>query len=707
MKLARSVPLFLMLAAGCGAAQKSTKTNTTPHTTAAPAAAAAPAKPAKDLIARELLFGNPERANVQISPDAKHLSWLAPVNGVLNVWVAPIDDLAKARPVTKDDNRGIRMYFWAYNAEQVLYIQDKGGDENWRVYATDVQDGATRDLTPFEKTAAQVLQVSPEHPDEILVALNNRNEQYHDIHRVNLQTGKLTLVEKNDQFAGYVADDDLVVRLAMKMTPDGGSELFKPGKKKGSWDSFLKIGMEDMLGTNPVGFDKSGKVLYMTDSRGRDTAALVALDLAKNITKVLAVDPQADVSNVVVHPTEKTVQAAIFTHARDRWEVLDRSLQADLATLRQVAGGELLITSRSQDDSTWIVAFVLDDGPVKYYRYDRTEQKPSFLFTNRPALEKVQLAKMHPVTIEAADGLELVSYLTLPRESDPDGDGQPDKPVPMVLNVHGGPWARDTWGLNATHQWLADRGYAVLAVNFRGSTGFGKDFVNAANLEWAGKMHDDLLAAKKWAVAQQITDADKVCIMGGSYGGYATLVGLTFTPAEFACGVDIVGPSNLQTLLETIPPYWAPMMELFAKRVGDPRTEEGKKLLNERSPLSRVDDIQRPLLIGQGANDPRVKQSESDQIVKAMQAKKIPVVYALFPDEGHGFARPENRLAFYAVSELFLAQHLGGAAEPIGDDFAGSTLQVPEGASLVPGLAAALEARPTKSTEPPKTGSGS
>jgi dipeptidyl aminopeptidase/acylaminoacyl peptidase len=298
---------------------------------------------------------------------------------------------------------------------------------------------------------------------------------------------------------------------------------------------------------------------------------------------------------------------------------------------------------------------------------------------------------MHPVVIKSRDGLELVSYLTLPKGADPDNIGRPKAPLPLVLLVHGGPWGRDSWGYDAEHQLLANRGYAVLSVNYRGSTGIGKEFLNAGNKEWARKMHDDLVDAVRWSIEEKIADPKRVAIMGGSYGGYATLVGLTFTPDLFACGVDIVGPSNLQTLLSTIPPYWAPAMELFKNRVGDPTTDDGKALLAERSPLTHVERIERPLLIGQGANDPRVKKAESDQIVKAMQEKKIPVTYILFPDEGHGFARPENRLAFYAVAEAFLAEHLGGRYEPIGKAFAGSTITCPQGVDGVPGLASAVE----------------
>ena len=443
--------------------------------------------------------------------------------------------------------------------------------------------------------------------------------------------------------------------------------------------------------THPIGFDKSGQVLYLIDSRGRDTSAMTALDLTTGTTAILAEDPRADVAGAMVHPTEETIQAVSFTYARTEWKVLDPAIRGDLDYLKTVAAGDILVTSRTLDDRLWTVAFLLDNGPARSYLYDRAKKQATFLFTNRRALEGLSLARMYPRVITSRDGLSLVSYLTLPPEADRRGDGRPDRPLPLVLLVHGGPWARDSWGLDPEHQWLANRGYAVLSVNFRGSTGFGKAFINAATKEWAGKMHEDLLDAVDWAVRERIAQRDKVCIMGGSYGGYATLVGLTFTPEAFACGVDIVGPSNLITLLNTIPPYWEPGMAMFTTRVGDHRTEDGRKLLASRSPLTFVDRIQRPLLIGQGANDPRVKQSEADQVVAAMQKKGIPVTYVLYPDEGHGFARPENSLSFNAVVEAFLSQYLGGRYEPVGNDFKGSTITVPTGAGGVPGLEAALE----------------
>ncbi|PMP94340.1 MAG: S9 family peptidase [Candidatus Aminicenantes bacterium] len=659
------------------------------------------------LISRQVLFGNPDKASLQISSDGKYISYLAPVNNVLNVWVAPADAPEKAEPVTKDARRGIRIYFWAYTNQHIIYLQDLGGDENWQVHAVNIATKEDRNLTPFEEISgpdgkpitlpngrplrpqAQIQAVSYKFPDEILVGLNTRNPQFHDIYRLNILTGDMKLVQKNDGFMGFQIDDDYNIRFAAQMTPDGGMTFFQPDGK-GGWKPFDTVPMEDMMTTNPVSFDKSGQILYMIDSRGRNTAALISVNLKTGEKKLIFEDPKADVSSLMIHPTEKTLEAVAVEYLRAEWTVLDQSIKGDLDYLKTVCDGDVNVTGRTLNDKFWTVAYEVDDGPVRYYLYDRANKQAKFMFTNRKDLEGLKLSKMHPVIIKSRDGLNLVSYLTLPTWTDPDNDGKPNRPLPMVLYVHGGPWARDSWGLNAVHQWLANRGYAVLSVNYRGSTGFGKDFINKSNLEWAGKMHDDLIDAVNWAIQNKIADKNKVAIMGGSYGGYATLVGLTFTPDVFACGVDIVGPSNLITLLETIPPYWKPQLEMFATRVGDPRTEEGRELLKARSPLTYAERIKRPLLIGQGANDPRVKQAESDQIVKAMQGKNIPVTYILYSDEGHGFARPENRLSFFAVSELFLAKYLGGRAQEIGDDFKGSTIQVPQGVEQIPGLKEAL-----------------
>ncbi len=641
------------------------------------------------LIPRQTLFGNPDKASTQLSPDGAHLSYLAPVDGVLNVWVGPADNPDAAHPITHDTGRGIRMYGWTYLNTHILYIQDKDGDENWRIYSVDLASGNTTDLTPVDGVQARIQESSPNFPDELLVGLNDRIPELHDIYRVNIRTGDRQLVHENEGFAGFVTDDDFNIRLAMRMTADGGSELLKP-TADGAWEILMKIDMEDTLTTAPAGFDKTGDLLYMVDSRNRNTAALVTLNLSTGEETLVAEDPLADVSDSMSHPIEKHIQAVAFTYERKQWNILDLGLTHDMAYLRSLSGGDIEITSRTLDDRVWIVAYVLDNGPVRYYRYDRDARQAQFLFTNRQALDGLPLANMHPVVIPARDDLKLVSYFTLPIDSHAAGNNRPESPLPMVLLVHGGPWARDDWGFDPMHQWLANRGYAVLSVNFRGSTGLGKTFINAANREWGARMHNDLLDAVEWAVQEGIADPTRVAIMGGSYGGYATLAGLAFTPETFTCGVDIVGPSNLVTLLESIPPYWQPQIELFATRVGDHRTDEGRAFLTERSPLSQVDRIQRPLLIGQGANDPRVKQPESDQIVQAMQRKNIPVTYVLYPDEGHGFARPANSLSFNATAEAFLATCLGGRHEPIGTDFEGSSLTVPVGAEHVIGLTEAI-----------------
>jgi dipeptidyl aminopeptidase/acylaminoacyl peptidase len=641
------------------------------------------------LIPREVLFGNPDKASPRLSHDGFRIAYLAPVEGVLNIWAGPVADIGAATPVTREKVRGVRIYFWAYTNQHIIYLQDKGGDENWRVYSVDLNTGHIEDLTPMEGVQARIQEVSPSFPSEIIVGLNDRNPELHDLYRVNIGTGERQLVLENEGFAGFLTDDDYNVRLAVRLTSDGGSEVLTP-TGAGAWDLFMKVEAADLLTTSPIGFDKTGKTLYMIDSRGRDTAAMAAINLDTREEAVVAQDPRADVSDVMVHPTEKTIEAVAFTYDRKQWQVLDDSIDRDLEYLRTVADGDTEVVSRTLDDKHWIVAYLMDDGPVRYYQYDREGMKAEFLFTNRMQLEGLPLAKMHPVVIESRDGWEIVSYYTLPIGSDSDGDAIPDRPLPTVLDVHGGPWARDSWGYNPTHQLLANRGYAVLSVNFRGSTGLGKGFINAGNLEWGRKMHDDLIDSVQWAIEKGIADPQRVAISGGSYGGYATLVGMTFTPDYFACGVDIVGPSNLVTLIESIPPYWVPTTELWATRVGDHRTEEGRALLTERSPLTYVDRIKRPLLIGQGANDPRVKQAESDQIVRAMQEKDIPVTYVLYPDEGHGFARPENNLSFNAVTEAFLAGHLGGRFQPIGDDFKGSSITVPTGGEQVPGLMDAL-----------------
>ncbi len=641
------------------------------------------------IIPRETLFGNPDKTLVRLSPDGTKISYLAPVNGVMNVWVGSPDNLEEVKPITNDTFRGIHFYGWTYTSEHILYIQDKAGEENWRVYSVNLNTKETIDLTPLEGVQARVQAVSQKYPDEIIVGLNNRIPQLHDLYRININTGEITLVLENPGFLNFFIDHDYNVRFAGRITPDGGMEYLSP-TEEGGWELFMKVPMEDILTTSPVWFDRTGEILYIIDSRGRDTSALFSLNLETREQTLIADDPMADLSDVMVHPIEYNVQSVAFTYERKHWQILDESIADDLTFLEKVADGEVEVLSRTLDDRHWMVAYLIDDGPVRYYLYDREAQEAEFLVTNQEDLEDLPLAKMHPVVIKSRDDLNLVSYYTLPVGSDSDGDGHPDEPLPMVLWVHGGPWARDSWGYNSVHQWLANRGYAVLSVNFRSSTGFGKAFINAGNMEWGGKIHNDLIDGVNWAILEGIADPDKVAIAGGSYGGYSTLIGLTFTPETFTCGVAFAAPSSLVSLLEAIPPYWEPEIELFATRVGDVRTEEGRAFLTERSPLTYVDRIQRPLLIGHGVNDVRVPQSEAEMIVQAMQENGIPVIYLLYSDEGHGFARPENAMSFFAVAEAFLYECLGGRYEPIGDDFEGSSITIPVGYFYVPGLTKAL-----------------
>jgi dipeptidyl aminopeptidase/acylaminoacyl peptidase len=606
------------------------------------------------LIPRETLFGNPEKTQAKISPNGKLLAYLAPDKGVLNVWVRTLgqeDD----KVVTADKKRGIRIYDWQQDSEHVLYMQDFDGDENWHVYQTNLKTKNTRDLTPFQGVAAQGFSTDPNFPDQILVPLNIRDRRLHDMYRINLKNGAVEMdTENSGDVAGFTQDNQFRVRVAQVFLPDGGTEIRVRDDEKSPWHTFLKWGPDESFG-GVAAFTPDNRGVYLISSVDANAARLLEIELATGKQAVIAEDRQYDVNGILTHPTKHTLEAVEFVRDKSEWMLIDKSLQADVDAIRKVHDGEFYIVSRDLEDETWIVNYVVDDGPIPFYVYDRTNKKATFLFSNRPALEKYKLAKMQPVSFPARDGMTIHGYLTLPVGLEP-------KNLPMVLNVHGGPWGRDTWGLDNEAQWLANRGYAVLQINFRGSTGYGKAFVNAGDREWAGKMHADLIDGKNWAVKQGYADGKKVCIMGGSYGGYATLVGVTFTPDEFACGVDIVGPSNLVTLLSTIPPYWTPIKSLFKKRVGDLETEQ--EFLKSRSPLFKADQIKAPLLIGQGANDPRVKQAESDQIVAAMRKNRKPVEYIVFPDEGHGFARPENRLIFYAAAEPFLAKYLGGRAAP-------------------------------------------
>lgn len=630
------------------------------------------------LLPRRVIFGNPERCVVRISPDGTRIAFLAPVDGVLNLWVAPIDQIDNARPVTAVTDRNLgSSIVWMHDNRHIVFFREQAGDENWRAWRVDLRTTEIRPLTPGPGVRCYVQQSSRHFPSELLIAHNERDKRYFDVYRVDVATGESALLQANEGFTSHFTDQQFRVRYAVRHNENGDVEYLQRGTD-GEWDRFTRISADDTAATRAIEFSADGGELYWLDSRDRDTAAAVAHDLESGATRILAEDPRAGFTYLLLDPITERPVAAARTFERIRWEVLDPDYEQDFNYLTRQSSGDLMITSMSQDRRHWIVAYLHDNAPLEYFHYDRNARQARRLFSSMSALEGAPLVMMEPVIVRARDGLELVCYLSRPR------DARPAQRLPMVLLVHGGPWTRDVWALYPDHQWLANRGYAVLSVNYRGSTGFGKAFVNAANLEWAGKMHDDLIDAVDWAIAQDIADPDRVAIMGGSYGGYAALVGVTFTPEKFACAVDIVGISNLVTFLNTIPEYWITWKSMWKVRVGDYTSEAGQRFLQERSPLNRADRIVRPLLIGQGANDVRVKASESEQIVAAMQQHGIPVIYVYYPDEGHGFGRPENRRSFHAVVEAFLATYLGGRCEPVGDDFQNSTIEFKAGRELIP-----------------------
>jgi dipeptidyl aminopeptidase/acylaminoacyl peptidase len=609
------------------------------------------------LIPRDILFGNPEKANPQISPDGKYLTYLAPdKKNVLQLWIRTIDK-ADDRALTAVPGRGIRTHFWTHDGEQLIYLQDANGDENFHLVSINIKSRIIRDLTPFQGITASLVALEPRLPREALVALNLKDRTRFDVYRLNLRNGAIELDTENPGtvFDDWSADTRLQVRAASAARSDGGYDLLVRASPADKWQKLRHWGPEEQGET--LGFSEDGKTLYLRGNHGANAIRLTAVALDTRKETVIAEDPDYDVSGLMIHPLRRTIQGVSFNKEKIVRRIFDKSIEEDVQVLSKVREGHFSLISRDTADRLWLIAFHSDVSPTYYYLYHRDKKESTFLFTDQPRLAKAELAPMRPIFYEARDGLVIHGYLTTPV-------GIAAKSLPGIVLVHGGPWDRDSWGFNSTVQWLANRGYAVLQVNFRGSAGYGKKFLNAGNREWGRKMQDDLIDGVHWLTKQGIADAKKIGIMGASYGGYATLAGLTFTPDVFACGVDLVGPSNLITEFSNIPAYWGPLRPTFAKRVGNPLTEID--FLKARSPLFHVDRIKAPLLIGQGANDPRVPRKESDQVVSALRMANKPVEYVVYADEGHGFTRPENRLHFCAVTEAFLFRHLGGRAEPAG-----------------------------------------
>lgn len=624
------------------------------------------------LIPRAVLFGNPERIRPQLSPAGDKIAYIAPVDSVLNLWVMNIDG-SEPRQLTFDTNRGVINYFWAENDTHILYMQDLAGEENTHVYRLDVATGDVIDMTPFEEVKAYVSATDEDQSNTVIVEMNQINPMFFDVYSCDLETGELTLLQENpgttedgDMVLAYITDEDLNVRGMATIDPEDGTIVFFL-KDAGSdeWVEFISFSALDSV--SPERFSNDGRGLYYQSNLESNTTKLLYQDLDTGEITEIAHDSLADLGGVSFDPFTGEPRAVSVHYLRRNVEVLDASIQDDFDFLGSYNPGDFAMVSRDNADSTWIVAYFTPQNPASYYVYDRTSKEMTFLFTAIPALEDYQIADIKPLLIPARDGWELPSYLTLPVNA-------ADEPLPMVLYVHGGPWARDYYGYDPFAQLLANRGFAVLQVNFRASSGFGKEHLNAGNKEWGGLMQDDLTDAVRWAIDEGIVDSARVVIMGGSYGGYATLAGVTFTPDLYCAGVDFFGPSNLVTFRETVPPYWRPLDAIMDIRIGD--LEEDAEMLQDRSPLNHVEKITVPMLVVQGANDPRVVQAESDQMVEALRNNGNEVYYIVYGNEGHGFAIEANRLEFAGRIEEFLYNHVPGVECQLFEEIPNSTAEV-------------------------------
>jgi dipeptidyl aminopeptidase/acylaminoacyl peptidase len=630
---------------------------------ALPAGAAGQQPP---LIDRELFFGDPEISGAQISPDGRFISFRKPYRGVMNIWVKrTAEPFDAAKPMTADTSRPVPGYFWSQDSRYLLYVQDKGGNENYHIYAVDPAAPAepatgvppARDLTPYGAIQARINSVPRKTPTTIVVSLNDRDPQWHDVYRLDLTSGDRTLVMENkDRVAGFFADQDGNLRMGVRVKDDGGTELLRVNRN-GTLFPVFDCSNEETCG--PVRVHQDGRRVYLVSNKGEevDLARLVLFDPHTREIELVESDPEGQVDFGGAEFSDVTGDLLATVYVGDRQRIYPKTPEftRDLERLRKaLPDGELNIGAETSDERLWIVTVGRDVDPGAAYLYDRQGGTVTLLYRSRPALPSEHLAFMKPVRYAARDGLTIPAYLTLPRGVEP-------RNLPTVIMPHGGPWGRDTWGYDPYTQFLANRGYAVLQPNFRASTGYGKKFLNAGNKQWGiGSMQHDISDGVAYLVQEGIADPRRVAIFGGSYGGYATLAGVAFTPELYAAGVSYVGPSNLLTLLASIPPYWAPVRKIFNHRLGNPDDSADVELLKKMSPIHSADRIRAPLLVIQGANDPRVNKAESEQIVVSLRDRGRPVEYLLAPDEGHGFAGRENRLAVAAAMEKFLAAHIGG-----------------------------------------------
>jgi len=648
--------------------------------------------PKMHLIPRSLLFEDSCHVNFEISPNGQYLASHCYDNEIHYFVVFQCNNLTHKRFIPLNQIRSVHDFYWAYTNTHIIFTHDKNVDENYQICVLDLQTEIVKEITKDNGTQSRIIALSPKCPEEIVVAINNRSPKWHDLYRLHLITGEMNLLSINDSFLDLHVDNDLQTRIGVKIKTSGNLEQYL--LKDGKWQLWDIIPDEDFSSTTAFwGFDKTNENIYITDCRGTDTVGLKKINLETKESILLSVDPKCDVHDVIFHPVKKYPQAVSYIYERTKWQILDPEIKPDIDYLLNQKLGDMEVLSRSLDNKYWAVKYVSDTLGAYYCLYDRAKCEISYLVSPDLDLSFELTVKMYSEVIKSRDDLDLLLYYSLPFNSDSISRGIPDKPIPMVVIVHGGPWRRDFWGYHPHHQLLANRGYAVLSVNFRASTGFGKSFCNGGDLEWGGKVMEDIIDAVNWAISQKIADVDKIAIMGHSFGGYAALSGLTFYPEYFACGIDISGPSNLTTLLKNMPPYWEPIREMQLKRVGDYRIVKGRKLLRKQSPITYSDQICRPLLIFHGGQDPRVKQSESNQIIKSIKRKKIPVTYVLFPNYGHDLFSiniQESHL-INAIIEGFLSKWLGGSYEPIGEEIMDSEITVPVGADEIPGLQEALE----------------
>ncbi|TVR40568.1 MAG: S9 family peptidase [Bacteroidia bacterium] len=620
------------------------------------------------LLDRTLFFDDPEISGGQLSPDGSFLSFMRPYQGTRNLWVKERDaDFTEALPLTDRTERPIPGYFWSRDGKYILFVMDQGGDENFNIYAVDpsmAREGyipEARNITDMEGVRAQIYHISRQDHDRMYVGLNRRDPSWHDLYELRISTGDLTLLRENtNRYTSWIFDREDQLRLASRSKDNGDNELWRLDP---DGEETLIYEWTMLETAYPAGFHADNDKIYLVTDRGanRDKSKLYLMDIQSLEKTFLEKDPENRVDFAGLWQSDRTgeIIATFYIDDRVRIYFLDEEFERHLEHVRNELGRDMEVTfsSGTMDETMFMVSVYSDTRPTSVYIYDMETMTLTYQYTPRAALNQDYMSSMLSISYPSSDGLMIPAYLTMP-------NGFGDRNLPVVVFPHGGPWARDYWGFSTWVQFLANRGYAVLQPNFRGSTGFGKEFLNAGNNQWGELMQDDITWGVKYLVEQGIADPERIAIFGISYGGYATLAGLAFTPDLYAAGVSFVGPSNLITLLNSIPPYWESIREMFHERMGDPSTPEGKAQLIRQSPLFSADQIVAPLMVVQGQNDPRVLKAESDQIVVALRDRGFPVIYLNAPDEGHGFARPVNNMAFIAAMEKFLSEHVGGRYQP-------------------------------------------